>query len=81
MPEGTACFEWYDFDAQCNMIDFVCRKGLIHTTFSWGGRRLCQGHSESMIQTSSPSGQNFMVLVRDDDYDYDKDNNDDRSIQ
>jgi hypothetical protein len=81
MSAGAACFEWYNFDAKCNMIDFVYRKGLIHTTFSWGGRRLCQGHSESMIQTSSPSGQNFMVLVRDDDDDSDDDSNDDSSIQ
>jgi hypothetical protein len=52
------------FYTKCDMIDFVFRKGLIRTTFSWGGRRSCQGHSESMIQTSSPSGQKFMVLVR-----------------
>lgn len=64
MPVGTACFKWYNFHTKCDMIDFVFRKGLIHTTFSWGGRRSCQGHSESMIQTSSLSGQKFMVLVR-----------------
>jgi len=64
MSEGIACFKWYNFDTKCDMIDFVFRKGLIHTTFSWGGRRSCQGHSESMIQISSLSGQKFMVLVR-----------------
>jgi hypothetical protein len=63
MPESMACFEWYNCDADYDMIDFVFRKDLIPMTFSWGGKRLCQGHSESMTQTSSRSGQKFMVLV------------------